>query len=320
MNYDLPWAIIRLIQRAGRVDRIGQQSDTISCYTFLPADGVEEVIRLRARVRQRLKENAEVVGTDEAFFEDDANDQAVRDIYTEKEGILDGEAETEVDLGSYALQIWKNATDADPRLTSIIPKLPNVVYSTKPHAPAVGQPEGVLAYVRTADGHDALAWLDRDGKPVTESQFAILRAAACSADTPTAERLPNHHELVKEAVQLVAAEGKTLGGQLGRPTGARRRAYDKLKRYADDVKGTLLDRPELHRAIEDLYNYPLCQAAADALNRQLRAGVVDQDLATRVIELREDARLSIVLDDAEAQEPHIVCSLGLAMPATGGTA
>jgi superfamily II DNA/RNA helicase len=68
VNYDLPWAIIRLIQRAGRVDRIGQLSDTIYCYSFLPADGVERLIRLRARVRERLQQNAEVVGTDEAFF------------------------------------------------------------------------------------------------------------------------------------------------------------------------------------------------------------------------------------------------------------
>ena len=35
VNYDLPWAIIRLIQRAGRVDRIGQQADNILCYSFL---------------------------------------------------------------------------------------------------------------------------------------------------------------------------------------------------------------------------------------------------------------------------------------------
>jgi superfamily II DNA/RNA helicase len=70
VNYDLPWAIIRLIQRAGRVDRIGQQADTILCYSFLPADGVERIIRLRARVRRRLQENAEVVGADETFFED----------------------------------------------------------------------------------------------------------------------------------------------------------------------------------------------------------------------------------------------------------
>src|SRR5207302_7618748 len=99
VNYDLPWAIIRLVQRAGRVDRIGQRAEEILCYTFLPADGIERIIRLRARVRQRLQENAEVVGTDEAFFEDDRDDQVVRDLFTEKAGILDGDADTEVDLG-----------------------------------------------------------------------------------------------------------------------------------------------------------------------------------------------------------------------------
>ena len=51
VNYDLPWAIIRLIQRAGRVDRIGQKAAQILCYSFLPADGVERLIQLRSRVR-----------------------------------------------------------------------------------------------------------------------------------------------------------------------------------------------------------------------------------------------------------------------------
>ena len=132
VNYDLPWAIIRLVQRIGRVDRIGQQAETILCYSFLPADGVERIIRLRARVRQRLQENAEVVGTDEAFFEDDQNDQAIRDLFTEKAGILDGDADTEVDLGSYAFQIWKNAIDRDPSLQKIIPATPRMS-STRPN-------------------------------------------------------------------------------------------------------------------------------------------------------------------------------------------
>ena len=140
VNFDLPWAIIRLIQRAGRVDRIGQKSDKILCYSFLPADGVENIIRLRARVRQRLHENAEVVGTDEAFFEDEREKQSLLALYHEKSGILDGDADNEVDLASYAYQIWKNATDRDPELLRIIPELPPIVYSTKPHQPAVGKP------------------------------------------------------------------------------------------------------------------------------------------------------------------------------------
>ena len=319
VNYDLPWAIIRLIQRAGRVDRIGQQADTIACYTFLPADGVEDIIRLRARVRQRLHENAEVVGSDESFFEDDQNDQIIRDLFTEKAGILDGDEDVEVDLGSHAFQIWKNATDANPALKTLIPAMPSVVYSAKSHAPVVGQPEGVLAFVRTADEHDALAWFDRDGRIVTESQFAILRAAACSLDTPAVERLPNHHDLVTQAVQCIAAESQTVGGQLGRPSGARARTYERLKRHADDLKNTLFDTTDLHRAIEELHNCPLRATARDTLNRLLRSGCADYDLASRVIELRAGGQLSIVHDDPQSQEPHIVCSLGLIAPTTGGS-
>ena len=99
VNYDLPWAIIRLIQRAGRVDRIGQKAGEILCHSFLPAEGVERIIDLRGRVRARLKQNAEVVGADEAFFEDEDDDQAIVNLYHERAGILDGDPEGDVDLG-----------------------------------------------------------------------------------------------------------------------------------------------------------------------------------------------------------------------------
>jgi hypothetical protein len=120
---DWPWAIIRLIQRAGRVDRIGQLSDTITCYSFLPANGVERIIRLRERVRERLEANKEVVGTDEAFFEDGISTQTLLDLYSEKAGMLDDEAESEVDLTSQAYSIRRTATEANPCLKGIIERL-----------------------------------------------------------------------------------------------------------------------------------------------------------------------------------------------------
>lgn len=316
VNYDLPWAIIRLVQRAGRVDRIGQKAEKILCYSFLPADGVEHIIHLRSRVRQRLQENAEVVGTDEMFFEDDRNDQAVRDLFTEKSGILDGEEDAEVDLASYAYQIWQNAIAADPTLQKIIPELPPIAYSAR----AIQDPanlehpngvDGVLVYLRTTEGNDALAWIDQDGKSVTESQFAILKAAACTPDTPTVPRADNHHDLVAQGVRLILEEEKSVGGQLGRPSGARFRTYERLMRYAEQVKGTLWDTPELRKAIEDIYRYPLRQSAVDTLNRQLRAGISDEQLAELVIALRNDDRLCIVEEQAQAGEPRLICSLGL---------
>ncbi len=87
VNYDLPWAIIRLIQRAGRVDRIGQQADAIYCYTFLPVTASNGLSDSESAVKQRLKENAEVVGTDEAFFVGDMDSQTIHDLYNERSGI-----------------------------------------------------------------------------------------------------------------------------------------------------------------------------------------------------------------------------------------
>lgn len=315
VNFDLPWAIIRLIQRAGRIDRIGQKADTILCYSFLPADGVERIINLRSRVQQRLRENAEVVGTDETFFENDTNQQPLVNLYNEKAGILDGDDDTEVDLASYAWQIWKNAIDREPRLEQIIPDLPNVVYSTRPHDPTLDHPEGALVYLRTADGNDALAWVNTQGKSVTESQFTILKAAECVPETPAIERHERHHEWVSKGVKLIVETEKSVGGQLGRPSGARFRTYERLKSHADALKGTLLATgdfySQLTRVIEDIYKYPLLQSATDTLNRQLKSGIGDDQLAELVITLRQDARLCRVSEDESDAEPQVICSLGL---------
>ncbi len=316
VNYDLPWAIIRLIQRAGRVDRIGQEAENILCYTFLPADGVEKLINLRSRISQRLKENAEVVGADETFFEEAAPSQ-LADLYNEKAGILDDEADGEVDLASQAFQIWQNAVEADPRLEKLIPSMPDVVYGTRPHTASEGQPGGALVYLRTAEGNDALAWIDEHGRSVTESQFAVLRAAACTPDTPPLLRRDDHHELVERGVRLMAEENRSVGGQLGRPSGARYKTYERLKRFLETSRGTLYENelPALPTALEEIYKHPLYPSATDTLNRRFKSGVGDRELALLVLALREDDRLCIVHDENEIREPRIVCSMGLA---TGG--
>ena len=313
VNYDLPWAIIRLVQRAGRVDRIGQTSETILCYSFLPAEGVERIIDLRGRVRARLQQNAEVIGTDEAFFEDDGEDgnTAIINLYNEEAGLLDDDLDNDVDLASHAYQIWKNAITENPNLEKIITTLPSVVYSTQPHIPTNTEPEGALVYIRTGEDNDALAWIDRNGESVTESQFAILQAAACQPETEALPPFEEHHHLVEAAAELIVSEERTVGGQLGRPSGARFRTYERLKDYASEVEGTLFNTQQLKQVIENIYRYPLRPVATDILNRQLRSAITNEDLAALAIDLWESGRLCIVEEERQTREPQIVCSLGL---------
>jgi superfamily II DNA or RNA helicase len=311
VNYDLPWAIIRLVQRAGRVDRIGQHAHTILCYSFLPAAGVERVIRLRSRVTQRLVENAEVVGTDESFFEDTDDEQMILDLYNEKSGILDGEGDAEVDLASYAYQVWKEAIDRDPALAKSIPGLPDVVYATRAHQPTERRPDGVLVFLRTGEDNDALAYLDPSGKSITESQLEILKAAECPPDTPATAPRPDQHALVAAGVEHVLREEQRTGGQLGRPGSARFRTYERLKRHAETLKGTLFDLPELHRAVDEIYRFPLRSSAVDVLNRELKLGIDDERLRDLVLGLRDDGRLCVVEEQSATREPRILCSMGL---------
>ena len=315
INYDLPWAIIRLSQRAGRVDRIGQQAEEIRCYTFLPAQGVEAIIRLRSRVRQRLEANGEVLGSDEQFFEDDKQARQLRDLYTEKSGILDLEADSEVDLSSYAYQEWANAIKDEPWLQNKIEALPDGVFSSRRFRGSLDRRQGVITYVKSGNDTDALVWLDKAGEIVTESQLAILQAAKCEPDTPTQARHPLHHGLALAGVEKTQEADyiAITGGQLGRPNSTRRRAYEALKRHLEHMRAhePLFLKTELEQALDDVYRHPLLESARDRLNRQLNAGIQDETLAELVVNLWKDDRLSRKQATDEESEPRLLCSLGL---------
>lgn len=310
VNFDLPWAIIRLVQRAGRVDRIGQAANEIFCYSFFPAEGVEKIIRLRSRLNARINENAHIVGSDEVFFE--GNEQNLRDMFNEKSGSLDDEDDNEVDLSSQAYQIWKNATDADPKLKEIIPALSNVVYSTK--LADEEQQGGVITYAKTYNDLDVLTWLDTEGNVVSQSQKRILSALACDADTPALPPHGNHHELVGKAVEAIDNETASVGGMLGNRFSTRYRIYTLLESYYKNPPTLFFpqeNKDMLKLAIDDIYNYPLLEGAKFTLGRMLRTNTSDE-IVEYVLEMRKNMTLCRIDEERNIhKDPVIICSMGL---------
>lgn len=83
INYDLHWNPLRLIQRIGRVDRLGSGHDHIYALNFLPETELEAELGIVERVGKRVNEISRVLGEDGEILspEDEVNRSYMEDIY-----------------------------------------------------------------------------------------------------------------------------------------------------------------------------------------------------------------------------------------------
>ncbi|MDI6782474.1 MAG: phospholipase D-like domain-containing protein, partial [bacterium] len=90
INYDLHWNPVRLIQRFGRIDRIGSDYDLIYGFNFLPEIGIERNLGLHEKLRNRIQEIHDTIGEDSAILDksEQLNEEAMYAIYEKKGGQL----------------------------------------------------------------------------------------------------------------------------------------------------------------------------------------------------------------------------------------
>ena len=67
INYDLPWNPMRIVQRHGRIDRIGSQYREVHLGVFFPAERLDEMLRLEETLGRKLAQAAAAVGTGEVL-------------------------------------------------------------------------------------------------------------------------------------------------------------------------------------------------------------------------------------------------------------
>ncbi|MBX3077965.1 MAG: helicase [Cryobacterium sp.] len=63
INYDLPWNPMRIVQRHGRVDRIGSEHSEIHLGVFFPTEHLDEFLHLEDTLHRKLKQADAAVGT-----------------------------------------------------------------------------------------------------------------------------------------------------------------------------------------------------------------------------------------------------------------
>jgi superfamily II DNA/RNA helicase len=62
VNYDVPWNPMRLVQRHGRIDRIGSPHQRVFLRTIFPADRLDQLLNLEERIMQKIAMAAASIG------------------------------------------------------------------------------------------------------------------------------------------------------------------------------------------------------------------------------------------------------------------
>ena len=73
LNYDIHWNPVRLIQRFGRIDRIGSRSQSVRMLNYWPTDDMDVYLKLESRVQARMAiADLAASGDEDPFTEEDA--------------------------------------------------------------------------------------------------------------------------------------------------------------------------------------------------------------------------------------------------------
>ena len=73
INYDLHWNPTRMIQRAGRIDRIGSPFNKIYVYNFFPEEELEDLLRLVEILQNKIRNIDSSIGLDATVLGEEVN-------------------------------------------------------------------------------------------------------------------------------------------------------------------------------------------------------------------------------------------------------
>ena len=91
INYDLHWNPVRMIQRAGRIDRLGTNFNELFIYNCFPEEGLETLLGLVARLQTRIATIDREVGLDASVLGEVISDRSLEEIRRLKEADTDAE-------------------------------------------------------------------------------------------------------------------------------------------------------------------------------------------------------------------------------------
>lgn len=315
INYDLHWNPVRLIQRIGRIDRIGSENERVYSYNFLPETELDKNLGLHEKLRYRIQEIHDTIGEDAEILDktEQLNEEAMYAIYEGDQEKID-KYEEEEDLISIteAEELIRDLQLNNPEYFNYIVNLRDGVRSCMETKTEKGK------YIFCQAGNfQQLFLVDEKGKIKSRDIPQILSAIKCDERTDIKKLPKDHNKITMKVKKLFEEEVKMREAEKEHTIRLRqaqryiirelRLQFSKTDDEEEKEKINLLDKT---------FRYNLYPSVMKEINLIRRLGITGEDLIKRLSDIYFQYNLKSLLDaqvKVEKQKivPRFICSESL---------
>lgn len=208
INYDLHWNPVRLIQRVGRIDRIGSSHDIIHIYNFFPEVALDEGdkglelkgLGLKERLARRIQEIHNTIGEDEKILDEreQLNPNDMYGIYSNDEQAMEEEGGG-FDINEAEMLI-RDLKANEPDLFKRVCNLPDGI-----RAGRASDVAGTFVFCGVGKRYKRMYLVDDKNQIIASDPAEIVPLLRCDRDTP-GQPLPQTYNQTVEAVRQLFAE------------------------------------------------------------------------------------------------------------------
>ena len=190
VNYDTPWNSTRLMQRIGRVNRIGSTAKEVHIFNFFPTAKVNNDIELEKKAKMKLFAFHAALGEDSQIYSTDENPESF--------GLFDKNADEERDEKLRYLMWLRQLKEDDPDLIKRINKMP---LRARVGRKSKLIPMSTIAFIRNKR-RDAFTFIREDGSIEELTFLEAVKEFEARLEEQAVPLHDKHHEQVAKAIEV----------------------------------------------------------------------------------------------------------------------
>lgn len=219
INYDLPWNPTRVLQRAGRVNRLGSNFPNVHIFNFFPSTQSDEHLGLEVNITNKIQMFHDILGEDAKYLSDgeEFGSQELFNTLNSKTAYTgeDGEGDSELKY----LELMRKIRDDKPDLFEKIKNLPKKARSGFKKENL--EDDALVTFFRI--GKLKKFYINQSGKSGEITFFDAVKELECKPDTQRAN-IPNDYFHLLQTNKTRFELDTTVGDEPTKGSGGRSNA------------------------------------------------------------------------------------------------